>query len=360
MAVGLAAVVALALVLGACGGRTPLTEAPPVLGPDAGPASDLPRPFDVGSFDVGPPVDLVAVDLGVDVGIDVAPLPVGCHTDLDCPPNSACLAPDQQPGCQDDCIPAAPQTCASDADCSGLPAGICGYASAFLVPGATCGCAGEQESCTIGCTSDDQCGEGQRCDPVSHRCGAITGCHADRECPVNFFCLQAKNAPPTCTRWSCVSGKDCPGGLCVTGRCFPQPGQCDQPRSTTYQVTSLFTDVPRFVVLKRDGARDLCFLIEFELGGASALPMYRIQPPTGYQATRVQVSPHASDCDDPVSSLGTMDWIPATDAVGWVAIMPGTSGCVSSVHVRMSFPISSPDVPSAELMSTTAAGSCSF
>lgn len=80
-----------------------------------------------------------------------------------------------------------------------------------------------QNTCIVGCTSDDECSDPATGCLSSARCGPMP-CAMDDECPDNTSC-----SDQTCRRRACSEDADCEG-VCVNGVCHERFGSC----STTY------------------------------------------------------------------------------------------------------------------------------
>ncbi|MDI7269468.1 MAG: matrixin family metalloprotease, partial [Myxococcota bacterium] len=145
----------------------------------------------------------------------------GCTTDGDCPTGYRCSGGSCVPNPTGDGLMCAP--CSSSVDCR---EGLC--LSGFPDGGTYCG---------KNCTSDAQCGTGNRCWPVSggsSQCAPAdgdctpepTGCTTDGDCPTGQRC-EPPNCVPVTPRPDCTVDSDCSGGLvCRDGRCVtpPDPG----------------------------------------------------------------------------------------------------------------------------------------
>ncbi len=145
------------------------------------------------------------------------PSPQCCHNSSDCGGSGNSFFCELPPGSvQCGACSTVPGTCTQDAECPATQEG-----PAICAPIA-CACGGSVgKSCQVGCTSDDSCGDAQRCG-TDHRC-APRPC--DSTCVGNYTC----NAS-TCVRKPCTSDSACAiPGYCVNGACSKFVGQCVQP-----------------------------------------------------------------------------------------------------------------------------------
>ncbi|AGC48755.1 hypothetical protein MYSTI_07483 [Myxococcus stipitatus DSM 14675] len=151
---------------------------------------------------------------------------VQCTEDTHCPNGQVCVPGlNQCRECNDDsqcdrgeictnnqCVP-----CATDGACAGNSCNCCpgGTQCAALTPGASPSC--------VECTTDSQCGEGQKCDPLNGRCVTeIPECNTASACGPS--CATCPGDRPYCLDGQvcvqCRTDLECGGGqFCVSGEC---------------------------------------------------------------------------------------------------------------------------------------------
>jgi len=219
---------ALALLLFACG--SPETQR--VIGPD--PLGLGARHHDplAGSLERPTPRD--------EGGVEVFPI---THPDDDTPPQ---LIEPLRVTC-DGHVPAGELQCSAERECERF---------SCYAPGACHGGAHPQDTleCDVGSCEDGQIcvrgAGGAGCGATEQRCESdcrSAGCDAGAVCAGDGLCRPADcrwagescgpNAQCTeidgwgrCQRRACQSSRECDCGACVQGRCFEQPGRCEQPR----------------------------------------------------------------------------------------------------------------------------------
>jgi len=140
--------------------------------------------------------------------------PQCCASDATCGRPLICMEPNR-PTCG--ACNNAPSTCADDAACNTATTGnIC-------LP-RPCACSG-QTDCQPGCSTQNPCGDGQTCDPVTRRCEQ-TRC-ASTPCPSGFNCVLGPTGN-VCVARACTSDRDCGDIFCVSGTCRTSLGVCGQ------------------------------------------------------------------------------------------------------------------------------------
>lgn len=150
--------------------------------------------------------------------------PHACRQSNDCDAAfELCLEPGGFAGCGI-CYPESEidreyQRCTTDADCG---SDIC---EPLGLPTRTCSaCSGHALVCMPGCTADDQCAPGTRCD--RGRC-APQPCISDQQCPAQHSCVPAADTgAETCQRKACATDLVCGDGFCVKGLCYDALGRC--------------------------------------------------------------------------------------------------------------------------------------
>jgi hypothetical protein len=140
-------------------------------------------------------------------------LPTGqCRQTADCSqPGDTCVSPDFDVGCGACQEPLPEELCVDDQECKG-------EGEPFICAPVQCPCSGQANTCTPGCTSDDDCPAHLECD-ATNRCSAKS-CGGETDCPANYGCSGG-----SCARRSCSSDADCEG-YCVDGTCYADPGWC--------------------------------------------------------------------------------------------------------------------------------------
>ncbi len=168
-----------------------------------------------------------ACDLSYRGCLGVGVVPAACP-ELGCPTQECCRAPGDcgtgscvapgTPTCGGACNPQ-PDECDVDGDCQPTNSGVGAVLICQPVP---CACSGGTSACVPGCTTTDDCGEGETCDPARGRCERIR-CPAGEECPLDFECNDA-----LCVRRGCTTDVDC-DSFCVDGACHGSLGVCQVP-----------------------------------------------------------------------------------------------------------------------------------
>lgn len=141
-------------------------------------------------------------------------LPEGaCRDHGDCSGPDFCQEPGYEIGCGACMEPEV--TCESDDDCVGADGrpSICDWSRI-----SDCLCSAAM-ICRPGCGSDGDCGPGEACGDDA-RCRP-KACDGATDCPAAFDCVDG-----SCTRRSCTSDRECPGGHCVNGGCHDALGTC--------------------------------------------------------------------------------------------------------------------------------------
>ncbi len=145
-----------------------------------------------------------------DVGLD----PDACTAEQACNNGAFCLVPGGFLGCG---ICKKGEGCSADSECSANTNGICVFAQS------DCTC-DSVPLCHDGCAADGDCGVGEVC-ASDHHCKPAP-CSANADCPTHFSCDATAK---TCARTSCTASSACPGGHCVGGGCYAEPGSCAFP-----------------------------------------------------------------------------------------------------------------------------------
>lgn len=156
--------------------------------------------------------------------VDSAPVDsVGraCHSSADCDDQLYCWGPNQIGVCG---IPPR-QECASDAACGG---------TACQAVYDTCSRDGVGSECRTGCSGDDQCGDGFRCELsacVAIRCDQGYQCFTHQVCDVSRIPSGAPiyDRHHGCFDVECTADDDCGGGFCVNLVCQDALGACQPP-----------------------------------------------------------------------------------------------------------------------------------
>jgi hypothetical protein len=130
-------------------------------------------------------------------------------------------------------------------------------------------------------------------------------CPPDQWCQydTNGACVTGSETGGTCQPKPTACDADCPG-VCgcdnqfYCNACEAHLAGTDVLEGSllctdTYRAISLFTNVPRFALLKASPTRDLCFRLIFE---PSSTPQGGITG-DGWFASHVEVTNHAGDCD---------------------------------------------------------------
>jgi hypothetical protein len=133
------------------------------------------------------------------------------------------------------------------------------------------------------------------------------------------------------------------------------------PGDAAYSAYNLFTGVPRFIILKTDPVRNLCFRIWVEgFGGGPGLSIDVTDP---WAANHAEVTNSVDDCTNfagfppPPMSLA-----PAVSGSGTIFVQGSYPSCAVSVHVSLSFDASEPWIPTTEAFDVDALsvdGGCS-
>jgi hypothetical protein len=112
---------------------------------------------------------------------------------------------------------------------------------------------------------------------------------------------------------------------------------CFAPDS--YRAVNMFTNVPRFVFLKRSPTRNLCFRLHVEPNVAS-----------GWGVTSTEVSHDVHDCDfDPGTPPAPMgEAFPGMSASGKLNFQLTPAGCIVGIHEKAIFPNGPAWVPQTE------------
>jgi hypothetical protein len=203
---------------------------------------------------------------------------LGCSSDLDCGPTSACInalctpLPSCADGascdansmcnCDDRCVPMVGNPCTQDNMCPVSEyCNTCeGQCKPRVAPCAPCAstlscerpadlCAGigaqAQDVCLRACAGQGTCdnlGPGYECQdfdgatyciPASGTCEGLTGCSLDSECPPDQFCNERQQCQPGCEEdTSCPNGQLCQGLRCappctVDTECGQEGAVCD-------------------------------------------------------------------------------------------------------------------------------------
>lgn len=100
----------------------------------------------------------------------------------------------------------APQTCLWGEDC---PSGVCSLQQLGCDPRYAPFCVGVCLEVVV-CLSDDSCAAGERCTTDDGACDPVTLCDADGSCADVCGGTCVPDSPPP----SCVTGEECPSGLC--------------------------------------------------------------------------------------------------------------------------------------------------
>jgi hypothetical protein len=146
--------------------------------------------------------------------------PTCCQSQSECPTLAPlCIAPGEFSGCGI-CTPT--PVCQSDSDCQAIDGGFgpIGHTCDDPKLYGECGsCSGSGKACISGCSSNDNCPEGQACTATHHCVGKA--CASAADCPQDFEC-----ASDHCQRTPCTVDGDCPIGFCVKGACYGSFGTC--------------------------------------------------------------------------------------------------------------------------------------
>lgn len=193
------------------------------------------------------------------------------------------------------------------------------------------------------------------------------GGEAGAQCPPDQFCHFAPDAfcgggdqtgicqpkPQGCTA-------DCPGVCGCDGKfycnaCSAQQAGVDvSPNSAcamqtdSYRAVSLFTNVPRFAILKASPSRNLCFRIVVEPGAMGISG-------DGWAASQVEVTSNAGDCDfppgwpPPAMGLSVM----SLDVKGVLSVPGSPVMCVVGIEGAAAFPTDQGWPPADEIFSAS-------
>jgi hypothetical protein len=113
-----------------------------------------------------------------------------------------------------------------------------------------------------------------------------------------------------------------------------------------YSAFNLVTNLPRYVVFKREPALDRCVQLMVSM---TAGPGIGIQTTMGWSVDQALITPHASDCALDASGypIVTMMSVTASGATGTLVQQPaGFQPCTVSVHASLMFPSGSWAPPS--------------
>ncbi|MFT3773609.1 MAG: hypothetical protein QM820_50180 [Minicystis sp.] len=158
--------------------------------------------------------------------------------------------------------------------------------------------------------------------------------------------------PPGCTA-------DCPGVCGCDGKFYCNACSaheagvdvnpnltCDVEEMDSYRAVNVFTNVPRFVILKSSPSRNLCFRLMVEPN------------PNGWHVTVAQATNDLNDCaigpGSPPSPMG--DQALGSPSSGMVTVMGYEVGCIASIHQKMTFPNNPDWAPPAEAFDADALG----
>lgn len=181
-------------------------------------------------------------------------------------------------------------------------------------------------------------------------CGGKAGtpCAADEWCDyVPPVICGGFDDTGTCAPRPETCPKDCPGvcgcdGAFYCNECMAHASGVDvdpnascSPPSASYAAYNLFTHVPRFVILKSDPARDMCFRLWVEGIGGTGIGVETTEP---WMLTHAEVTDHMSDCaldmGYPVQPAGNS--APAVSGTGTLTIT-GSFPCEVTIHATISF-----------------------
>jgi hypothetical protein len=77
----------------------------------------------------------------------------------------------------------------------------------------------EPRTVTGFCSTDEDCSEGEFCDPATSQCDEIV-CATSVDCPPDFDCPAG-----ACQRHACEVSEEC-SAFCVEGQCYQRAGEC--------------------------------------------------------------------------------------------------------------------------------------
>jgi hypothetical protein len=115
--------------------------------------------------------------------------------------------------------------------------------------------------------------------------------------------------------------------------------------AATYTAYGLVTNLPRYVIFKKEPGADRCVQIMVAMSGGPGLG---IQTTMGWTVDQAVVTAHASDCalDANGYPIVTMMSTAATSGTGTLVQTPtGFQPCQVSVHAVLTFPTGSPWTP---------------
>jgi hypothetical protein len=190
-------------------------------------------------------------------------------------------------------------------------------------------------------------------------CGPTQYCHYDPSTPCG-------NADGTGTCEPRPDGclDDCPGVCGCDGKfycyaCDAYLSGIDVGTGTAclspdaYEAVSLFTNVPRFAILKASPTRNLCFRVFVVLGSGTGLPGIT---GSGVIVESAVVTHDAADCQLPAGPppMPAGATHPVVSGMGSVSMVQSTAGCTTTIHAKLVLSGQPPWAPPSEMLDADA------
>jgi hypothetical protein len=122
--------------------------------------------------------------------------------------------------------------------------------------------------------------------------------------------------------------------------------QCVASGGVEYSAHGLYTDVPRYVIFKKDNDQNRCTRLIVSMTGSPSI--YGIQTTMGWSVDEAEITPSASDCAVGPGGYPVMS-AQAVGANGGMGDLKHDSTglpCNVSIHATLTFPPGAPWVPS--------------